>query len=319
MKNKIFQVLLSIVFFSIAVYLLFKNTDIESIIVSFKFANFWLVLLALMFILSSTLIKVFRWKLMLCEGCTVKYRSVLSAYSIALFFSNILPFRLGDVFQVLYLNYKENISKSVILSSIVAYQLMDLIVILSVFLFSSFYFAISKNMIEMAFIVLSFLIFLILTYFIAHEKISSFLSKKKGKLFEKLHSFNETLKIFASPKMLIKIVILTLFLWITFFIQAVLILTAFGIKVSVTKGLLFIAVPILVSILPLTPGSFGLWELATVGTLMLFGVDKSLALAAAFATHFSGFIVGFIFGAYFIIKDKFTKFISTGIFTNKQF
>jgi|GEM_PF-5970055 len=179
MKNKIFQALISIILFGVAVYLLSKNTDINSIVGSFKLANFWLVFLALIFILSSTLIKVFRWKLMLCEGCTVRYRSVLSVYSIALFFSNVLPFRLGDVFQVLYLNYKENISKSVIFSSIVAYQLMDFIAILVVFLLSSFSFAISKNMVEVAFVILSLLLIIIQSILLLIRKYHLFLRKER--------------------------------------------------------------------------------------------------------------------------------------------
>ncbi|MCK9582976.1 MAG: flippase-like domain-containing protein [Endomicrobiales bacterium] len=309
MIKQTIKIILGVIILVVAVYYLSLGANFSKIAESFAKVNFFFFSLACLFLVLTTLVKVFRWRFMLADVKEIKFRSLLSVFYIAQFFSNILPFRAGDVFQVVYLGKKEKVSKAIVLSSVIAYQVVDFISLLVIFIVASFFFVVSKNMFELALILFIFSLVVLGLYVFFHRRIAGFLSGKEGWLYKKTHLLNDGLKMFGKLNVLYITIFYSICMWILAFAQSYLILLAFGIKLSVSKIFLYLVVPMLVSILPSTPGSFGIWELGAVGTLSLFGIEKSLAIAISFTNHFAGFIISFMFGLYFVVSNGLMGFV----------
>ena len=54
---------------------------------------------------------------------------------------------------------------------------------------------------------------------------------------------------------------------------------------------------------PSTPGYVGVYELTTVGSLLLFGVEESTAFAYALISHVMYFVITGLFGAVGLARD----------------
>jgi uncharacterized protein (TIRG00374 family) len=62
---------------------------------------------------------------------------------------------------------------------------------------------------------------------------------------------------------------------------------------------------------PSSPGALGVYELAVVGALALFGVDPATALAYALTTHLTQYLITTILGAIGLFRDGLTL---TGVY-----
>jgi uncharacterized membrane protein YbhN (UPF0104 family) len=66
---------------------------------------------------------------------------------------------------------------------------------------------------------------------------------------------------------------------------------------------------------PSSPGALGVYELAVVGALALFGVDPAAALAYALTTHLTQYLITTVLGSIGLFRDGLTL---TGVFQRAQ-
>ncbi len=301
--NNYLRISISLSILIIFVYLLFRNVNFIEVKNNFLSVNWLFLVISVMFGILVFLIKIFRWQKILTYKKNIPFKNLLEVLSISQFTSAVIPFRAGDMFQIFYLSTKENISKTVVLSSVMLYQLIDIFFIVVIFIFVSFYIIIPKTIMEKIWVFLFLIFLIIILWIVFHRKIISFICNKSSYVSNKVILINEAIKNFFSLKLFFKIIFITIIMWLCSYLQVYLFLKGFGIELSIIGILSFIVVPSFVTAIPSTPGFWGIWDFVALNVLSIFDVRKDLGLSVVLSMHFLATCVTVLFGGFFMLES----------------
>lgn len=297
--------------FSVAfgiLYILVTSVNVHKTFEIMRSVNVSMYLLASFTMFLSYLLRVFRWKNLLENvGFTGRLRDIIEILTLSFFVNTIVPAKLGDVYRgyLMQKNYKESTSR--IMSTVFVERSFDLIAM--VLLLSSiallFFKRIPQNLMLSLKVgaILSVLLALFMIIMKYHDGwLLRFVPRRAGGVFK---AFGEgTSDVLTSSSMRI-IGVYTLLIWILDGGRMFLVMRASGLDAPFSLALFVMLAGALATAFPLTPAGLGAVELTMSGLLMLFGVDKGLAVSVTLLdrliSYWSFLIIG---GLVYVLSKK---------------
>jgi uncharacterized protein (TIRG00374 family) len=282
----------------IAVFWLVQKVSLQEAAQAMQQVNyFWWMSSALIYLVGFFPRGV-RWRLMLSAVKKVSFfdstRIVVLGYAA----NNLLPFRLGEVVRAYVMGNKNNISRITCIGSIGAERVIDGIVIVSLLGISMISLTVSGDQAEVlkkifltcGAVFLSAICLLVLVLINA-EKIlkrgENIFGNTGVAILEKLiHS----LSFFRTRKILINILILSIFIWLIEGAMFVLILWDMGFKNPLTTGYFCLGIINLGILLPSAPGYVGVYQAAAVFAFLAIGYGESAGLSYGLLVHIAQYV-----------------------------
>ncbi|MCX7957043.1 MAG: flippase-like domain-containing protein [Endomicrobia bacterium] len=309
--NKYIKLSLGILISIIMLYLVFRKIDIKEVLHSIVNVKISYVVISMIISFFLLYLRSFRWKIMINEYKKYGTKNFFESTVIGLFFNNVLPFRMGDLIQGYMLSKKTNLAKSLTISSVFMERFVDLFPPIIFIIIGSFFVVLPKEisvvlaLFVLIFILLGLVIFLKFKKYIIQiiEKISS-----NNKFFNKVKRFTvnfySALENFKDVFSMLKVMILTILLWLGYSVNMVLVCFSLDIELpSLFAGILIQAITSLSVAIPSSPGYIGSWEFMGVLALSIFNVAKAKAVSFALLSHILGMSQIIVLGIYFIIRE----------------
>jgi len=292
LKEKFFNIktLLSFILGFGVLYLLFTKVDFPELFKIIKNINLFYFLPALIIYFTVFPILALRWQILLKNAGLKKKLKDLSEIIMLQWFANcIVPAKLGDLYKgyLVRKNYNFPISKTI--GTIFVERLIDiifLVILLAIPIFTIFggifppIIIIPFEVLVVIIVILLIAIFLIKKYRKRVIKIVPEKLKKAVHLFER--GISKSLKLKDIPLILVY----SFLQWFTQIITVYLIFFSINLKISFALAMFIALTSALITIIPLTPAGMGISELAIAGILVMFGIEKNLAISASILVRF---------------------------------
>ena len=301
-------------------------------------ANYWFVIPAVILTLLVYLVRAFRWQCLLSHIKRVSVINLLSVTCIGFMANNILPARVGEVLRPFLLYKKENIKFSTSVATAIMERIFDM---LGLIIFTVVVIAIlphpstthhnplgpvsvnGVNTIKESiipslkkwtevfaavgvFTIVSMFLIVIKPDFFKKilSKVCFFLPHKlKDKIFGFYDSFVHGLKILENKTQTVWIMALSLVIWILAGVEIYLLGFSFHIQLPLV-GACLVAVCIALAVaLPQAPGYIGVFHIAVLKALDIFGVQTSAAQSYAIVLWAIGIIPSTIMGFLFLWRE----------------
>lgn len=306
--------ILGLVVSGVCLYYLVVSVEKDKVMDAFSAANPLLIGLAFIVTLFSYALRAYRWKYLFSDidlAFFTSYRALI----IGFFMNNILPARMGEIVRAHALGRKINKSRTAVLATIAAERLADGVTISMIF--GVLYYFSGQNLdgargvsyVAMLFMLASLMTVALL---LIRRKIFSILEKIDRKINKaafsfvlvRIQKFIVGLEPLFKPKLLKKVVLLSIVVWGVELFAYFLILTSFGSDVSLAVLALFLAAVNFSSLIPAAPGGIGVIETFASMALTKVGVEHELALAMVVTQHLIQYIAVGIPGAYYTFFKK---------------
>ncbi|MEM2138692.1 MAG: lysylphosphatidylglycerol synthase transmembrane domain-containing protein [Candidatus Woesearchaeota archaeon] len=305
------KIFFSFLISAIFLYFIFKIIKLEDLKVVFKLPFFLLIFCFSLYFLSNVL-RALRFKLFL----EMNFFDISAMTFMHNMINNIVPLRIGEL-SILFLSKDKKIKS---ISSLLYSRIFDILAIISL-LFFSFLFYLKNNINEkivflteiFIFVFVVFFVFLLVFFYLKiyekiYEKIKRYKIFKKiniGFFYKKFLEFKNTI----SLKKAIIAFVYSFLIWILNFYIADLIIKYLGINLKFYEIVFVFSFTTIVSLLPIH-GFLGLGTLETAWgfILVLFNIEKELALISGFVFHIVNIVFFLILGlmgfVYYIIKKN---------------
>lgn len=299
-----------------AVFLYFaaRNVDFSQIPRTLSRVDYPLYLLSILVYVFSFFVKALQVKIMLSFDGSVRTMPLVPPVMIGYYCNNIFPLKAGEVVRSSLIARKLSLPFWAVLSAMLLERSLDLVFVLLIALFTSFFIAFP---VEVIVSIRGFIIFLIIVYafFIVLA-----VAAKKGwaapgvmtrLLPEKVRSYVGTmvrrladgLWAVKRPAPLVGTLSVGLLFWMINMLGYYLRLEAFGLPSSLTAVGFFIVVVGLGVSIPSAPSYVGVFHLLVVFALGVFNVSKDEAFSFALFSHALDFIVVGILGNISVVME----------------
>lgn len=288
----------------IAVVALYYFVDLNALKRGFAIADYrWLPLVFVVFF-GTLAARAMAWRTILEERASFKESFVVINQAYLL--NNVLPFRLGELGRALILSNRARLSFWHVISTVVVERVFDLGIAAGLLL-STLPFVVGADWARpaaLAAIVVVLLGFLMLFFMASNPNrvrqlvgaLSQPWPKLQKWLADKLASFLEGLSALRTPARFLKVAFWMLATWACNVGWYYVLMQSFLPGARWLWALFSIAVASLGVALPSSPAYIGVLETALVGSLSLFGVDPSIALAYAVMGHVIYFVITGLIG-----------------------
>jgi len=266
------------------IFLVFKQIDLVSTGQILRRANVYWLLIALLFYWVEILLRILRWKRILCGlDSTIKYMSLSNPFCVSAAANNIFPFRLGDVLRAHLVGMRRNISRSSLLGTIILEKMIDVAAVLLFTCWGAFEVlkqlgAIPKMghalLIGGTFmLVIGGIYLLVKTKFIANKYV---LYGHKI-----LVNFKKGFGILLKPKNLSLVLLDTILIWMFNTLAIWSLIKSLGVALSFPEVLLLEGITGLAAAIPSAPAGIGTLQYAFFLTFGILHLDKSVGVAAS--------------------------------------
>ncbi len=302
----------------ICLILLLWNIDFREVLTSLREANYLWLLPAFLPYAGTLASKVFRWQLLFPgDHKRIRREKLFSALMISYALNTILPARLGELARAYVIGETERLSKSLALSTIVVEKVLDILTLL-LFLVLLLPFVtlpswVQRPALTMAPIFLClFALILALTY--QRERTLSLVSSfskhipRVGgeRILGSLDSALSGFDVLRSARRNIVLWGWSLVVWITSALFILFVMFAFHINAPPSAAVLVLCVTSLGMTVPSSPGYIGVYHWLVVSTLLIFDVDRELALSYAFALHAVTFLPLTLLGIFYMMRENYS-------------
>lgn len=307
--NKSIKLIIGIAISAIGLLYAFRELNFNELIENLSQTHMPYVFLSMIIMVASVALRAYRWQLMLIPIQLISFKPLFGSTMIGYFGNGVLPFRLGEILRAYAISKKNTITASSAFGTIILERLLDLMGLVVIMIFFAFFSPLMEwsgsvliGLSVMTFIGLVFIIWLGKSHSNLHEKVVHWkiFEKSSGKkLLSIIQNVINGLVSIRKTKHSFQLVILTLVLWILYYICTVLVVIAAGIDISwVAAGIVLIATTLAISV-PSAPGYVGTYHAATVYVLVnIFHAGLSESQAFAVLIHAVGFIplvlIGFV-------------------------
>lgn len=302
----------------VCLILVLWNVDFREVLAALRNANyFWLLPASLPYV-GTLASKVLRWQLLfLPEHDSVRRRKLFSALMISYALNTILPARLGELARAYVLGETEQLSKPLILSTIVVEKVLDVLTLLF-FLVLLLPFVTLPSWVQRPALVMGPLFLCLLAMIVALTyqrertlRLASSLLRRLprvgaesilGPLGTALRGFD----VLRSARRDIYLGAWSLAVWITSGLFILFVMFAFHIDAPPSAAVLVLCVTALGMTVPSSPGYIGVYHALVVSTLAIFDVDREVALSYAFALHAVTFLPLTLLGIFYMMKENYS-------------
>ncbi len=309
-KRYLAGILLSGIF----LYLAIRNVEYQKVRGALVSANYIFTIPSMLIVIISFLPRAVRWGYILESTKKIKFQNLFGIMMIGFMVNNILPARIGEVTRAYMMGKKENISRSLSFGTIVLERVFDgfaLLFILGISMIISPFPRWVKG-----FGLIGLLIFCFSLGFLVVLRIKrGFIVKKiegltalfhKGlgnKISYIMNRFIEGLASLESLKHLSLIVIYSIISQILLAVSFHILFFSFNFNLSFYTAYFIAVIVGLSSMIPSAPGYIGLFQSACVGGLLLFGVNKDVALSYSIIAHIVQYIPVTGIGLFYLINE----------------
>ena len=294
-------------------YFAFYKVNLNSLLNTFKSANYLLIVGCISLFVFSMIIRSFRWRMILSSSYTISLRFLFESIMIGYFINSVLPFRLGEFGRAYALSMKTPIGTFEAFGSIILERLIELICLLFILIIALNYHSAIKILDSTEIIFLSLIfIFLVLVLLNAtfRKRIIFFFESKSKKSSVRLsfifYKIIEVLKGFSlidGKKNKSDIVSMSLLLWFIYYLITILGINAIGLNLTHIEALFLLIFSSIAFSLPSAPGGIGPYHAATVFIVSnIFMYDYNQALALAILLHAVAYVPEVLIGLYYFYK-----------------
>jgi len=301
-------------------------------------ANYWFIIPATILALLLYVVRAFRWQGLLSHIKPISPWSLLSITSIGFMANNILPARVGEVLRPFLLYKKENIKFSTSFATVVVERIFDMLglilfAVATLFLLPNpdtshhipSFELITTDVVKTGGSIIPslkkwtevfaafgsmtiILLFLIVAKPLFFKNIlttwCSFLPHKlKDKIFNLYDSFVFGLKILENKSKTIWILILSLIVWLMGGIEIYILGFAFDLQLPFAGACLVAVCLALAVALPQAPGYIGVFHIAVLKSLHIFGIETTLAQSYAIILWAISIFPATTMGFFFLWKE----------------
>jgi len=315
------QILFGVAFGCISFYLVFQSISLTDLWYVLKVANILLASLAFGTVLISSLLKSYRWKIILrCSGVRSRFFKLFQYILIGHTVNAIYPARFGEISRALYLR-KEGVPFVSSLMSIVIEKFLDfnvfgvfIAVLLIIFPFPTW---LSHRMLTLLGVLLFVFILVILLSININrfaEKIHKYLQRKSGKIGKWLVSYFDQMISYIhyidDTKVMIRLLVISFAAWFMAIITNYLVLTALSLDLPLETAFVLLVFLQFGYLIPTLPGKIGAFEAMCVFVLSLFDIPQVESFAYGIVLQMVALIPTTLIGLIFIwfnglsLKDK---------------
>jgi hypothetical protein len=269
--------------------------------------------------LFSCWLRAVRWQYFMKPVADLSIYRFYTVMMMSFMVNNLLPFRLGEFMRAIPLKRKEGVSFSATMGSVVIERVIDVITLMLVFgicllLFPFPAWIQSGSLLILLIIIVSMLVWYYLVHYtqqalVLFDKLISRLpDSKKQRLKEMLSSFINGMSMIKSFKSYAIILVYSMITWFTYMLSFYLMFHALDLGeinqlnfLHATVSMVFASFAIMI---PAAPGYVGTFHEMTKQSLMLFGVDRELALTFAIIIHGYNYLVFTGIGLYYFAKNN---------------
>jgi glycosyltransferase 2 family protein len=302
----------------VLVYLSLRGIEFRQVADGFRQVRMDYVLLSLLIIVFVQALRSFRWGLMLRPLACVNQISLFSVTSVGFLAIVSLPARLGELARPYLITKKSNIKMTAALGTIFVERICDSIAVLAILAGILFFIPFLPPWLVQSALLVSLLTFIFLVVMIillmkreAALKVLAPLIQRlperfAGKIEGLFHQLIDGFKIFSDIGLLLKVLLLSLFIWLVNAAAIYVLLHAFALNLPYIAAAVLMVILLIGIAIPTAPGFIGNWHYACILGLTLFDVPKSEALTFAIIYHFLSIGIVIILGLIFLPFNKFS-------------
>lgn len=301
-KN-IAQYLVGIIFSVISIYIISDHVNFKQVIDELKLFSPYLTIFLFLFYPCSIYLRSLRWHCLIQQKSQIPINFLIGA-NVAGFFTNyILPAKLGEVLRAEIVKQKHGVSRSFVLTTIVAERLLDAMVLLIFLTFSTLFSKTIQNLVDQH--IFSILLFLLLIsffiLFILNKRLIFFVLKFIPVLNKRSNTIITNvllaLSFFKNRILFIKVFLITITLWSVLTIYYLLISIGLDINLPYYGYFFLISMAAFGMILPAAPGNIGVYDgIVMAAILIFFPSETEKALSFAIISHVIDLIPTILFG-----------------------
>ena len=132
-KNITISLIIGVIISALALYLTFRNVPVSDLLVYIVSINYFWIVPAVLVLLTSFVLRVFRWQVILESAGKVNFWQAFHPLMIGFMINCILPGRVGEIARPAVLQKKENIPFSTGLATVAAERVFDVTILLILF------------------------------------------------------------------------------------------------------------------------------------------------------------------------------------------
>jgi len=295
-NNHFFKILISSAIGGGFLWLALSQTNLHELKMLCAKLNWTWVIFSMLSYSMAVLFRIFRWYWLLRATAPLTFKAVGVALIVGYAMNNVLPARLGELLRVDYCKRKHQVSRSHILGSIILERLLDgiiVVLLLGLGLYSLYEVNESYRIVFSlaTFSACLFGVVLIAVFFLLHLKLDAFLNRWPF-LTSRLYAIQESFKIIENKRILLKVILISLVVWIFEVFCLWLVLRTAGINASIMQMFLVVGLVSLSTLLPSPPGYLGTLQYAFSLILIAMGYTATQGVFAAGIVQ--TFLMGFM-------------------------
>jgi glycosyltransferase 2 family protein len=307
--RNLFWIAVGILISAAFAYLALEQISLSHVWDSLSGANYiWVIPSALVGLLPVLLLRAYRWRILFDDPATVPVKDSFAAINIGLMFSNVLPWRAGEVPRVFALRRTTGLSAFEVGATVVVERMLDTFV-LAIFGAALWPLFPEESWVQVLGIVC---IGVIVGFLAILAALAVFRERLTGLLLSglrRLPRVNEERALYVGraiaagsaillrPKRLLEALSLTVVVWFLGVAAIWLLFPAFDLEVSASAAWLILVANAFAITLPTAPAGVGAFEASIQAALIAYGVSASTALSYAVVLHAINFLPIILIGA----------------------
>ena len=313
--NKSIKLIFGIAISAAGLWYAFREMNFNELIDNLSNTHMSYVFLSMIIMVASVALRAYRWQLMLIPIQSISFKPLFRSTMIGYFGNGVLPLRLGEILRAYAISKSNTITASSAFGTIILERLLDLMGLAVVMIFFAFFSPLmdfsGSILIGLTLITFGgflFIIWLGKSHSNFHERVVHWkiFEKSSGqKLLSIIQNVFDGLVSIRKTKHSFQLSIITLALWVLYYICTALVVIATGIEISwVAAGIVLIATTLAISV-PSAPGYVGTYHAATVYVLVnIFNSGLTESQAFAVLIHAVGFIPLVLTGFVYFLRSS---------------
>ncbi len=304
-------VILSIATLALAI----RGVHWSQVLQALKGANYLLLALALCLLIVCFCLRTPRWAALFEPIARLSLWQTFGALCVGYAVNNLLPLRMGELARASLICHKQSVDAGHATSTIVIERTLDTITVVGLLaIILPFIDAPAWARGPAILLGICFLFFAVIL------AVTSFAENRAllitGRLLKFLPSgvqtraqyFVETairgLSVFRSPRLMARIIVLTVASWVLSGIVMYVVMKAFDLDVPLTAGLFVMCATSLSAVVPSSPGYIGVFHAVAIESLVrVFGVDRDDAATFALVQHAMLYLLPIVLAAIYLLSE----------------
>jgi len=315
--------LIGILISAVALYFSLNKVDFKALWAAFRSANYWLLTPAAILQFFCFGFKGAGWRYLLRPAKKeIRVTSTISVLIIGLMVNNLFPAKMGELARAYLIGEKENLPKTLCLSTIMVEHLLDISVLL-IFLLVLMPLVSLPPWLKTSGTMLGFLALgMIVFLFLVMQREEKFLNwinwwfhyipeRFRDKVQVILKNMLQGMRVVTGRYIFYAFGTLVA-MWCTVFLNAYLVMLAFGLFLPIYAPIMVIVFTAFGKVIPSSPGGIGTLHYLIIVVLMAFGVSKEVALGYAILMHGFGFFIEVVSGLVLLFSSRLSLAKITG-------